>query len=148
MWEVPQEKEKSVKDTLQNIDGMEEAILAYDNLKLEDINVVLQPAPFIADKLDEHKERLFNEYLRLIGVSGLTIQKKERLIKDEVATLQGGSIANRYNRYEPRLKAVEEINKKFNVNIKVGYYDGVPSMDNFIETEPEDITDLEDIGGV
>ena len=39
----------------------------------------------------------------------------------------GGTIASRYNRYESRRKAVDEINKLFNEKIEVGFYDGLPS---------------------
>ena len=40
---------------------------------------------------------------------------------------QGGTIASRYSRFEPRKKAVKLINEKFGTDIKVRYYDGVPS---------------------
>ncbi len=120
---------------LNNIDGMEETILTYNNLDIEEISLLYQPAPYVADKLEEHKDKIFNEFLRLIGISNMAIQKKERMIKSEVAMLQGGSIASRYNRYESRVKAIEEINKKFNTNIEVEFYDGVPSMLQNQETQ-------------
>ena len=40
---------------------------------------------------------------------------------------QGGTIASRYSRFEPRKEAVKLINEKFGTDIKVRYYDGVPS---------------------
>ena len=40
---------------------------------------------------------------------------------------QGGTVASRYNRYEPRKNAIDKINKKWNLNIEIEYYDGVPS---------------------
>ena len=63
----------------------------------------------------------------MIGISNLEIEKKERLIKDEVARSMGGTIASRYNRYAPRLKAIKEIKEKFGLDIKVAYYDNIPS---------------------
>jgi hypothetical protein len=42
--------------------------------------------------------------------------------------MQGGTVASRYSRYEPREKAVKQINEKFGTNIEVRYYDGIPSM--------------------
>ena len=56
-------------------------------------------------------------------------QKRERLIRDEVLSSQGGTIASRYSRFEPRKHAVELINKKFGTNIKVKYYDGEPTSE-------------------
>ena len=40
---------------------------------------------------------------------------------------QGGTIASRYSRFEPRAKAIREINKKWGLEIDVRYYDGEPS---------------------
>ena len=79
------------------------------------------------------KDRVYNEFLRLIGIANLSYQKKERNIKDEINAMQGGTIASRYSRYEPRKKAVELINKKFGENIKVSYYDGIPTNSNELE---------------
>jgi hypothetical protein len=42
--------------------------------------------------------------------------------------MQGGTVASRFSRYEPREKAVKQINEKFGTNIEVRYYDGLPSM--------------------
>ena len=36
-------------------------------------------------------------------------------------------------RFEPRQKAVEEINKKFGTNIEVSYYDGLPTTEKELE---------------
>lgn len=57
----------------------------------------------------------------------MNFQKKERNIKDEVMASQGGTIASRYSRFEPRKKAIDEINEKFGTNIEVQYYDGIPT---------------------
>lgn len=116
--------------------------------------MVLEPAPFVADKIDIHKEKIWNEFLRLIGVANMNFQKKERNIKDEVLASQGGTIASRYSRYEPRKKAVEEINEKLGnrilingkkaieENIEVRYYDGIPTTEKEIFYEEEENDDI------
>lgn len=140
IWLAKTGKEKTLEKLVNQIDGMSEKVMAYDNLNLDDVSAVLNPVPYVADKIDEHLEKEWNEFLRLIGIANLTEQKKERLITDEVATTQGGTIASRYSRFNPRKKAVEEINKKFGLNIKVRYYDGIPS------SEKEDVGgDMNDI---
>ena len=65
--------------------------------------------------------------MRLIGVSNLSLMKKERNITDEIQAMQGGTIASRFSRFAPRQKAVEEINSKWGTDITVEYYDGEPS---------------------
>ena len=87
----------------------------------------------VSDKIDLHKENIWNEFLRLIGISNLSFQKKERNISDEIQAMQGGTIASRFSRFEPRKRAIEEINKKFKLEIEVQYYDGEPSSVEQVE---------------
>lgn len=141
-WKTSTEKVKSIQDLVNNVDGFENAVIGYNNLDLDDTTLVLEPAPFVADKIDVHKEKIWNEFLRLIGIANMNFQKKERNIKDEVMASQGGTIASRYSRFEPRKKAIDEINKKFKdcleKEIKVKYYDGLPSSEESEEREVEE----------
>lgn len=138
IWKTSTEKEKTVKDLANEVDGNIEKIVTYDNINLDDIELVLAPAPYVTDKLQDQKDKIWSEFLRLIGISNLSFQKKERNISDEIQAMQGGTIASRYERFEPRKKAIEEINKKFNLQIKVEYYDGIPT------DKKENNEDLED----
>lgn len=137
-WKTTANKLKSVQDKINNVDAFAETVIDYDNLLIDDTSLVLSPAPFVADKIDQHQEKIWNEFLRLIGVSNLQYQKKERNITDEINAMQGGTIASRFSRFEPRKRAIEEINRKFNYNIDVEYYDGVPT------TSKEEIDELEE----
>lgn len=132
-WKTTANKLKSVQDKINNVDAFAETVIDYDNLLIDDTSLVLSPAPFVADKIDQHQEKIWNEFLRLIGVSNLQYQKKERNITDEINAMQGGTIASRFSRFEPRKRAIEEINNKFNYNIEVEYYDGVPTTSKEIE---------------
>lgn len=136
-WKTSSEKEKSIRDIINNIDGLENTVLTYEDINIDDIQLILEPAPYVADKIDIQKEKIWNEFLRLIGIANMNFQKKERNIKDEVIASQGGTVASRYSRFEPRKKAIEEINEKFGTNIKVKYYDGIPT------SEKEEIEDTE-----
>lgn len=129
-WYTDKDHEQSVKDLVNNVDAFENTVIAYDDINVDDTQCVLSPAPYVTDKLDEHKQNDWNEFLRLIGVSNLTVQKKERNIKDEVMTSQGGTIASRYNRFEPRKKAIDLINEKWELDINVEFYDGLPTSLN------------------
>ena len=142
-WKTTANKLKSVQDKINNVDAFAETVIDYDNLLIDDTTLVLSPAPFVADKIDEHQEKIWNEFLRLIGVSNLQYQKKERNITDEINAMQGGTIASRFSRFEPRKRAIEEINNKFNYNIEVEYYDGVPTTSKEID-EMEENDELEE----
>lgn len=146
-WKTKAEKVKSIQDLVNNVDGMENTVIAYEDLDLDDTTLVLEPAPYVADKISIDKDKIYNEFLRLIGIANLSYQKKERNIKDEINAMQGGTIASRYSRFEPRKKAIEQINEKFGTNIEVEYYDGLPSTskeldeynENFEREEAEEI---------
>ena len=139
IWQTSDEKMRTLKDILNNVDAYSDDVIAYDSFAIDEINGVLLPAPFVADKLQDEKEKLWNEFLRLIGVSNVSIQKKERNIKDEISASNGGTIASRFNRFEPRKKALEQIKEKFNIDIKVSYYDGLPTnmkeVEDYVEGE-------------
>lgn len=126
-WKTSEDKEFTLRKLLEQVDSRVETIVTYDDLDLDQTTQVLNPAPFVTDKLNEAKHEEWAEFLEIIGITSLAVNKKERLITDEVFTSMGGTIASRYNRYESRRKAVDEINKTFGTNIEVGFYDGLPS---------------------
>ena len=138
IWKTSKDKELSVKNMINEIDSMQESVVAYSAIDIDDMNVVLAPAPYVTDKIDSHLDKLWAEFYRLIGIANLQEQKKERVIVDEMVASQGGTIASRYSRFQPRQHAVEMINKKFNEQISVQYYDGEPSSE---EGDQEDVSD-------
>ena len=146
IWKTSQDKKRTLQDMLSEIDGMMENIATYESIDIDDMNVVLAPAPFVADKIDLHLDKEWAEFYRLIGVANLVEQKKERMIKDEMSASQGGTIASRFSRFEPRKRAIEEINKKFGTNIEVSYYDGEPTTEEVEELMEEvDVNETESI---
>lgn len=136
IWKTTKDKELSLKNMIAEIDGMEETIATYDSIDIDDMNVVLAPAPYVADKIDSHLKELWAEFYRLIGIANVQETKKERLIRDEMIASMGGTIASRYSRFQPRKQAIDIINKKFNENITVEYYDGEPTT---VEESESDI---------
>ena len=146
IWKTSQDKKRTLQDMLANIDGMEENIATYESIDIDDMNVVLAPAPFVADKIDMHLDKEWAEFYRLIGVANLIEQKKERMIRDEMSASQGGTIASRFSRFEPRKRAIDEINKKFGTNIEVSYYDGEPTTEEVKELMEEvDLNETESL---
>lgn len=94
------------------------------------IKVLRTDAPFVADRLYTLKTQLWNEALTYLGISNLNVQKKERLISDEVMRNQGGTIASRYSRLEARRQACNEINKMFGLDIWCDFRDDFREADD------------------
>ena len=127
IWKTDKSREKTLQDLLNRVDGNVENVVSYDNVDIDTLTSTLAVIPYIANDLDEHIRTLWEEFYAHIGISSVLVNKKERLIKDEMKASQGGTIASRFIRFTPRVEALNKINKKWNVNIELEYYDGLPT---------------------
>ena len=137
--QCPEDKKFTVVNMLNDIDTYEDTIYGYNTLDFEGLSVIAEPAPYLVDKLDAHFDKIWADALRLIGISHVSINKKERLITDEVEKSQGGTVASRYSRFTPRARAIETINTMFGMDIEVEYFDTEPT------TEESEVADYEQI---
>lgn len=120
--------------TLMNLykefDGNAPVIFGDKNLDINALKVLKTDAPFVADKLYQLKTQIWNEALTFLGISNLNIQKKERLISDEVTRNMGGTIASRYSRLNARKEACKKINEMFDLDIDVNYREDYREADD------------------
>lgn len=114
----------------KEFDGNAPFIFGDKNLDLSALKSIQTGAPYVCDKLYQLKTQIWNEALTYLGISNINIQKKERLISDEVTRNQGGTIASRYSRLESRRQAVKKINDMFGTNIEVNYREDFQEVDN------------------
>lgn len=126
-------------------DGNAPFIFGDKNLDINSLKAFSTNAPYVCDKLYQLKTQIWNEALTYLGISNINIQKKERLITDEVTRNQGGTIASRYSRLESRRQAVEKINDMFGTNIEVNYREDFQQVGD--DNQPED-PGANTIGGV
>ena len=135
----------TMKNVYMQYDGNSPFIFGSKNMGLKDnITVLKTDAPYLADKLMEQKNQIWNEAMTYLGISNVSYQKKERLISDEVTRSMGGTIASRQSRLEMRKEACDQINKMFGLNIDVDY------REDYREFESEEMSesnDNEDKGG-
>ena len=121
-----QQQRLSLLNAYEKYDGNQPVMFGTENFLEGNENaftVFKTDCPYVADKLYELKVNLWNEALTYLGVASSVIQKKERMIKDEVNRLQGGVMANRYSRLNARQQACEEINRMFGTNMSVEFRD-------------------------
>lgn len=149
--------EESQRLTLKNLymkyEGNEPFIFADNNINPNSVKVLTTGAPMVCDRLITLKTVVWNEALTCLGITNVNYSKKERLISDEVARQNGGTIACRYSRLEMRRQACEQINRMFGLNIEVDF------RPDYRVTEGDEIEDftnetvktmyptVEDIGG-
>lgn len=128
----------------KEFDGNAPFIFGDKNLDLNSLKSINTNAPYVCDKIYQLKTQIWNEALTYLGISNINIQKKERLITDEVTRNQGGTIASRYSRLESRREAVKKINDMFGTNIEVNYREDFQQIGD--ENQSEDLG-ADTIGG-
>ena len=114
----------TLKNTYMQYDGNIPVIFADKSLNPNSIKAISTGAPYVADKLYQLKTEIWNEALTYLGIPNVNINKKERLISDEVERHNGGTIANRQSRLQMRKLACEQINRMFGLNMDVDFRDG------------------------
>lgn len=117
-------------------DGNSPVIFGDKALNSNGLDVLSTGAPYVADKIYQLKTQIWNEALTYLGISNINVQKKERLITDEVTRNQGGTIASRYSRLESRREAVRKINDMFGLNVEVNYREDFQQVGE--DNQPED----------
>ena len=113
-------------------DGNQPVIYGDKALDPNLLRVLKTDAPYVSDKIYQLKIQYWNEALTYLGISNLNVQKKERLVADEVVRSQGGTIASRYSRLEARREACKKINVMFGLNMDVDYREDFREADDEI----------------
>lgn len=136
----------TMKNLYMKYEGNEPFIFGDKSLNPNALKVLKTDAPYVADKIYQLKTQLWNEALTYLGISNLNVQKKERMISDEVIRNQGGTIASRYSRLESRRKACEQINDMFGLDIECNYREDYREADDEVmfsgETGDESMKDM------
>lgn len=116
-----EQQQISLTNLYEQYDGNKPVIYGDSNLSVDPIQVLKTDAPFVADKIQELRNQIWNEAISFLGISNIAYQKKERMVTDEVMRQMGGTIASRNSRLEARRQAAEAINKMFNHDIEVNF---------------------------
>lgn len=128
----------TMKNLYKEFDGNSPVIFGDNGLNDANFTVLSTEAPYVADRIYQLKTQIWNEALTYLGISNINVQKKERLITDEVSRNMGGVIASRYSRLNARQKACEKINKMFGLNVWCEYRDDYRELDEELEDVNED----------
>ena len=128
-----------MKNLYLQYDGNMPYIFGSKNLDIKQIQTINTQAPYVADKLTETKNQIWNEALTFLGISNVTYQKKERLISDEVMRSLGGTVMSRYSALNERQRACDEINRMFGLDMSVDFQD---------DSSLQEITEQKLVGGI
>lgn len=129
-----QEERLTLLNVYKQWDGNEPLIMGDKGLNTNAMAVLKTDAPYVCDKLYQLKTQIWNEALTYMGISNINVQKKERLITDEVMRNQGGTIASRYSRLNARRDACKKINAMFGLEIWCDYREDYQTIDDDNDT--------------
>lgn len=116
----------SIENLFKKIDSFERHVVLQDDLLDEKgIDVLTLGTPDYLETTRAEFNELWNEALTAIGIPNISGTKRERMIVDEVRRSIGGAVASQYTRLQPRMDAVELIDKMFGLNIEVDYREGI-----------------------
>lgn len=101
------------KNIMMQWDGNEPFIFGDKNLDTNSIEVINANAPYNIDKMDIHKNMVWNEAMTFLGIENANTDKKERLVENEVSANNGQIEASRYIMLNARRQACKQINKMF-----------------------------------
>ncbi len=120
--------------TMENLymkyDGGQPIIFGDKNISAKPLEAIKTDAPFVADKIYTLKTQYWNEMLTFKGISNVNIQKKERLVSDEVTRSQGGTIASRYSGLNARQRGCDLINDMFGLDIECNFREDFREQDD------------------
>lgn len=104
----------------QQYKGNQPFIFADKNLlDINSMRTIDTSAPFLLDKLDAHKQSVFNDLLTFLGINNVNFEKKERLISNEANANNQVTDLNIESELECRQLACEQINDYFGLNVSV-----------------------------
>ena len=143
--------DEQLKLTMKNLylkyDGNEPIIYAdKKQLGSNSLLAIKTEAPFIADKLQTYKERIWNEALTFLGIDNISSEKKERLVSAEVSSNNEIVNLNLQSRLAVRKRACKEFNEYFgltgdkaiDVKVRADLNNIVKTMDSIYELPPEE----------
>ena len=118
------EGDKNVLLTLKNVymqySGNIPVIYGNKNFDVSSkLNVLRTDAPYVVDKLDTHKDKIWNDCMTFLGINNVNTSKKERLVTSEVES--NDQLINYYLNcfYKKRKEACDILNKKFGTNVSI-----------------------------
>lgn len=114
------EKQKlSLKKTYEQWNGFEPVIYGDKALDTTDIKALKVDAPVYFDKLQIQKNAFWNECMTFLGINNANMDKRERLVDDEVQANNEQIGLSASVMLKARKSACEQINEIFKTNIDV-----------------------------
>ena len=114
-----EQQKMTLKKVIQQTKDNEPYIWGDKDLDLSGIEVLKTEAPVVFKDLELEKHMILNEVMTFLGINNANMDKRERLVDDEVQANNEQIEANFNIMLKARQRAAEQINKMFGTNITV-----------------------------
>lgn len=108
----------TLKQVIRQRDDNEVAIFGDKNLDTDEIKILNTEAPIVFDKLEIQKHMVYNECMTFLGVNNANMDKRERVVTDEVSANDQQVKANEDVMLKARQRACDLINDIFGAQLK------------------------------
>lgn len=135
---VPENQRFTFIKLINDIKNNQDVIIGNKDLNLDNINPVNTITPNNTLDLYTLKKRYYNEALTDMGINNLNVDKKERLVSDEVSSNDEDVLINRNSMLYARKMACKQINDMFGLNIDVKF------RNDFMEEKQEEYIEIDD----
>lgn len=109
----------SMKHVYSQVTGNEPVIYGDKNLDIDNVKVLNTNTPIVFDKLQVQKHAIWNECMTFLGVNNANMDKRERLVADEVSANNEQIDICADVMLKARERACDEINRIFDLSISV-----------------------------
>lgn len=134
---VPENQRFTFTKLVNDIKNNQDVIIGNKDLNLDNVNPINTITPNNTLDLYTLKKRYYNEALTDMGINNLNVDKKERLVSDEVSSNDEDVLINRNSMLYARKMACEQINAMFGLNIDVKF------RNDFMEEKQEEYIEID-----
>jgi len=137
--EVPEQSRRDAINIYKQLAGNEPVIIANRGASsILDIKVQPTVAPYVADKLLADQRKIFHLALSMLGIDNTNVEKRERMLTNEVESNDEEIMLMRRSRLFNRQQFCNAVNDRFGLDIQVRYWAGdSESWDDREEIENE-----------
>lgn len=118
---VPENQKFSFQKLIADIKNNQDVIIGNKDLNLESVANINTITPNNTLELYNLKKRYYNEALTDLGINNLQVDKKERLVADEVSSNDEDVKITRNEMLAMRKMACKQINEMFGLNVDVRF---------------------------
>ena len=136
---VPENQRFTFTKLVNDIKNNQDVIIGNKDLNLDNVNPINTITPNNTLDLYTLKKRYYNEALTDMGINNLNVDKKERLVSDEVSSNDEDVLINRNSMLYARKIACKQINDMFGLNVDVKF------RNDFMEEKQEEFIEIDNI---